>query len=64
MDQPTYEIPSSLGIKAELGKDGSVMLEQYDPYSDDRPNIIVIEAYQVGIVAGWLQQCQKTIEAA
>ena len=58
----TFEIPPTQGLKAEIGNDGSIMLSQYDPYVDDSPQVVIIEAYQVEIVAGWLRQCQTIIE--
>ena len=62
MAELTFEIPPTQGLKAEIGNDGSIMLSQYDPYVDDSPQVVIIEAYQIEIVAGWLRQCQTIIE--
>lgn len=61
-DTASFEIPPTLGIKAFINKNGSISLSQYDPFLDDEPNLVVIEAYQVDTVIGWLQQFKAIIE--
>ena len=62
--EPDFEIPTSLGIKCYLYADGSVILEQYDPYVDDGPNVIEISAHQLDTVIGWLTQFRNDVEAS
>lgn len=54
--EPDFEIPSSLGIKCYLYTDGTVILEQYDPYVDDGPNSVEIKEHQIDTVIEWLTQ--------
>lgn len=63
-NEPDFEIPTSLGIKCRLYADGSVVLEQYDPYIDDGPNFVEIRAHQLDTVIGWLTQFRNDIEAS
>ena len=62
MAELTFEIPPTLGIKAEIGIDGSIMLSQYDAYVNDGPQVVIIEGYQIAIVSEWLMQCKAIIE--
>lgn len=61
MDAPSFELPPTQGIKVFLNEGGSISLSQYDPYFDDEPNIVVIEAHQVDAIIGWLQYLQDFI---
>ena len=58
--EPDFQILPTLGIKCFLYADGSVLLEQHDPYFDDGPNLIDITANQVDTVIQWLTQSKRT----
>lgn len=61
--EPDFEILPSLGIKCYLYADGSVVLEQYDRYTDDGPNFVQINAQQIGTVIEWLTKFRAEFEA-
>lgn len=57
--QPDFQILPTLGIKCYLYDDGSVLLEQYDPYSDEQPNMVDINANQIDTVIQWLNLAKQ-----
>ena len=59
----TLKYRPRLGIKCRLYADGSVVLEQYDPYVDDGPNFVEIRAHQLDTVIGFTQ-FRNDIEAS
>ena len=62
--EPDFEILPTLGIKCRLYADGSAVLEQYDPFLDDGPNFVQINAQQLDTVIGWLTQFRSELEAS
>jgi hypothetical protein len=62
MDQPSFEILPTEGIKAFINEGGSISLSQYNPYFDNDPNIVVIEPYQILTVISWLEDFKEFIE--
>lgn len=61
-EQAIFEILPTVGIKAYINEGGSISLYQFDPYLDNEPSIVVIEAYQIDTIIGWLQQMKAIIE--